>query len=273
MLSELVSDLHFDYISSYENVTITDSRSLILDGCRAASSYGVNDIVITDIDGSLDPTGTSTGPSAFVSNFPHMTALFGDRCAAYANNCMAYCSDLCLRTVSFGVEQFGTENWKLKVTNDDGATVDISGKIQNGDYKFYSHGYRVRKFSASLPAGTYSVQFIDENGNLVWPTFVEELWDNAPDCAGSASPGDITILKSEVDAAACAELVRNGGQNASLSTSEPWFHTDPGLSVGVGLGIDGSDAIITQSRGGHWTGLGQVSVLLLSHETSLFLPQ
>lgn len=42
-----------------------------------------------------------------------------------------------------------------------------------------------------------------------------------------------------------------------MTSSEPWVHTDPGVEIGSGLGVNGSDAIITINRGGTWTGLGQ----------------
>eukprot|EP00986_Skeletonema_menzelii_P010420 scaffold5068_cov70-Skeletonema_menzelii.AAC.1 len=73
---------HFDYKSSFENVTIDDSRDVILDGCRA-SSYGYPDIVITDTNGSLDPDKIASN-GALVSNEPYMTGLLGDSCKATA---------------------------------------------------------------------------------------------------------------------------------------------------------------------------------------------
>lgn len=92
----------------------------------------------------------------------------------------------------------------------------------------------------------------------MWPTFVEELWEAAPGCAMSAGPLDIFLSKPEIDiTASCNEMIRNGGQNTTLTTSEPWLHTDPGVQVGSGKGMDGGDAIITMNRGGSWTGLAQ----------------
>lgn len=89
-----------------------------MDGCKASSVYGIDDIVITDVDGSLNPSGDSEGtPGAFVSSFPHMTEIFGDTCVEFEGNCMSYCPNVCLRTVTFGVEQFGTENVRLVVTS------------------------------------------------------------------------------------------------------------------------------------------------------------
>lgn len=249
-------DGHFDYLTSFEGVSISDSRGVVIDGCTASEEMGVNDIVINDIDGSLNPAGASGVPSALVSNYPHMTGAFGDKCTGIGK-CMAYCPGVCLSTFSLKVEQFGTENWKLRVTvgND---FFDIPGTIEDrNDYRFFSDAYRTRVFSVSLPAGAFTAEFIDEEGNQVWPTFVEEVWENPPDCSGYATVGDMTLLKPEVDAIQCEQLIRNGGQDATLSSTEPWLHTHPELLVGTGLGIDGSDAIITSDRRYHWTGPGQ----------------
>ena len=107
-------DKHWDYISSAQNVNIVDSRGTVMDGCQAAISPGTTDIVITDVDGSLDPTGNAT-VGALVSDSPHVTDIMGDACSSIGN-CMSYCSDVCLRTFSLKVSQFGTENWRLKVS-------------------------------------------------------------------------------------------------------------------------------------------------------------
>jgi hypothetical protein len=98
-----------------ENVTFVDSRGLLIDGCKASSSYGVDDIVITDIDGSFIKsidTSLENETGTLISN---NLQTFGD-CIEYSDNCMSYCPGVCLRTVKYEVEQFGTENYKLEVT-------------------------------------------------------------------------------------------------------------------------------------------------------------
>ena len=115
-----ITDTHFDYTSSLQNVTVSDSRGLFVDGCKASSSYGVDDIVITDQDGylaaSLDGTSFLEAiPGAFVSNRDYMKF---DDCIEYPDNCLAFCPGRCLRTLTYSVEQYGTENWKLKVTGE-----------------------------------------------------------------------------------------------------------------------------------------------------------
>ena len=118
--SDIRTTSHFDYTSSIENISISDSRGLFIDGCGAASKYGVDDIVITDLDGSfISSLGSTTSDNetfgVLVSNNARM--MFGE-CFDYPSNCMAYCPGTCLRTVTFAVEQYGTENIKLEVTSE-----------------------------------------------------------------------------------------------------------------------------------------------------------
>merc|ERR1711957_528435 len=68
----------------------------------------MGDIAITDVDETLDPAGNASF-GALVSDSPHVTDIFGDACTSIGN-CMSYCSDVCLRTFSLKVSQFGTEN-------------------------------------------------------------------------------------------------------------------------------------------------------------------
>ena len=112
------TDSHFDYTSSLQNVTVFDNRGMFIDGCKARLEYGVDDIVITDQDGYLAASINGAPfeeaiPGVFVSNTEHM--LFND-CVEYADNCLAYCPSICLRTVTYLVEQYETENVNLLVT-------------------------------------------------------------------------------------------------------------------------------------------------------------
>ena len=109
-------DGHYDYISSFENVNVVDSRDMVIEACHAASSYGFNDIVINDIDGSLDPAGEASN-GALVSDNLFVHGVLGEGACTSIGSCMAYCPNVCLRTFSYLVEQFGTENWKLRVSS------------------------------------------------------------------------------------------------------------------------------------------------------------
>ena len=225
------SDKHdgqFDYVSSARNVNIVDSRNTKVNLCRIQDEVGVKTALITDMDGSLDPSGQHTGGS-LVSNFEHMTTLTGVTCDVHEDQCMAYCPNVCLRTVMYKVEQFGTGNWTLRVTNTGtGASTLMPGHVHVTHEEYVSDAYAGRRFSAALPAGTYEAEFLDETGNLVWPQYAEESWLAEPDCTGFATPAMITLIKPDLvpgggrklQEEACHELIRNGGQNSPIATSE-----------------------------------------------------
>jgi hypothetical protein len=86
-----------------------------MDGCQVATSYGVKDIVITDMDGSFDPSRNGTSGS-LVHDYEHVKGILGVGACTSIEKCLAFCPNACLRTFSLKVEQFGTENWKLRVS-------------------------------------------------------------------------------------------------------------------------------------------------------------
>ncbi len=285
-----LSQGHWDFLSSAENVNVQDSRGVFLDGCRnlrynSRSSYGT-DLVITDSDGSLDPDGIAQF-GALVHDNNHVTDILGDACSPTAK-CLAYCKDVCLRTFSLQVEQFGTENWKLELTGN-GNTMQIPGTIYAKNEGHAQDDDRGRTFSASIPSGTYTAKFIDEGGNHAWPQYVEETWQKTPECSGHAVKEDLTVLKPNITADDCLELVRNG--QVDSTTTDPWFHTfsDKGYSVSFralhymchlhfifdsdlihitlilssqivvepGMGANGTNAIRSINRNDKYSGVGQ----------------
>jgi hypothetical protein len=138
--------------------------------------------------------------------------------------------------------------------------MDIPGTIQTINKSFFSDANAGRTFSASLPSGTYTAEFINQDGALAWPQYVEEKWNKPPDCSGYATVDSVTLIKPAIAEQQCVELVRNGGKDDNILTTEPWIHTmynTNDVIVRSGLGVDGSNAIGTVSRQGHWTGLGQ----------------
>lgn len=110
-----LTDSHFDYTTSFENVAFSDSRGLIIDGCKASSSYGVDDIVITDIDGSFVSSIDASASNETGVLMSHVMQTFSE-CIELPDTCMQYCSDVCLQTISYKVEQYETEEMILRVT-------------------------------------------------------------------------------------------------------------------------------------------------------------
>ena len=103
--------------------------------------------------------------------------------------------------------------------------MDVPGIIRTINEAYFSEAYAGRRFAASLPAGSYTAEFLDENDNPVWPQYVEEYWQKVPDCTGYAEKEMVTIVPPDVEDGYCDELVRNGGQDGTLTLVEPWEHT------------------------------------------------
>ena len=138
--------------------------------------------------------------------------------------------------------------------------MDVPGTIYTIDNAYFKDSYAGRRFSASLPAGQYTAEFINQDGAHVWPQYVEETWNKPPDCTGFATIDSITLLKPAINEQQCADLIRTGGIGGDISTTLPWISTmgsPRDLVVRTGLGVDGTNAIGTVNREMHWTGLGQ----------------
>ena len=101
--------------------------------------------------------------------------------------------------------------------------MDIPGTIHAINNGYFSDPNAGRKFSASLPLGTYTAEFINQEGAQVWPQYVEETWNKPPDCYGFATVDSVTILKPPVNEEQCVDLIRNGGIVGS--TTCPWIST------------------------------------------------
>lgn len=141
-----------------------------------------------------------------------------------------------------------------------GASMDVPGTILTINDAYFSDAYAGRRFSAALPAGIYTGEFVNEQGAQVWPQYVEETWQKPPDCTGFAAVDSITLLKPPINEQQCVDLIRNGGVDGNILTTQPWISTlgqPRELVVRNGLGVDGTNAIGTANREGHWTGLGQ----------------
>lgn len=151
-------------------------------------------------------------------------------------------------------------SWTQIKNTGSGTVMDVPGTILTINKAFVSDANAGRVFSASLPSGTYTAEFIDQYGVQVWPQFVEEKWQKPPDCVGYATVDSVTILKPAINEQQCVELIRNGGKDSNILVTEPWIHTmhnNYDIAIRTGLGVDGTNAIGTVNRRDHWTGLGQ----------------
>jgi len=250
-----VSDGHFDYMTSFQNISIKDSRNYYINACRA-QSIGINDVVLTDKDGSVFNHINASSPYSIVSNVKSLTTFATNPCTLYPEMCVADCASTCLRTVEYSVEQFGTSKWALQIIKDNGNGAFDSSDSQiviGGKYRYdgndtstadtMQNESKLRKFSVSLPMGSFRAQFLDDSGIVSWPRFVQEVWRSSPDCSQYATPSNVSLFEPPVGD--CSNLVVNG--NFDSGTMYPWHHRDSGvIRLLPGEGLNGSTALVSK---------------------------
>jgi hypothetical protein len=169
-----IRDGHWNYVSSFNNVQIDGSKIL---PAAAAAQLSVKDIVITDIGGSLDPSGQVSTTSSIVSNRPELTTLARGSCEEDWEG-MTYCRDTCFRSVTIKIDQDDTADLVMKVTRVDDGIFTQADQFYLYDDDDHLRGYEgsSRKFSVPLPHGNYQIKFLDSTQEIVWPKFAYEVW-------------------------------------------------------------------------------------------------
>jgi len=249
-----VTDGHFDYLSSFQNISIKDSRNFYINACRA-QSVGINDIVLTDIDGSLFNHTNASSPYSVVSNVNSLTTFAANSCTLHPEMCLADCASTCLRTVEYSVEQFGTSKWALQIIKDNGDGVFDSSDSQivvGSKYRYDGNDTstvdnmqlesNLRKFSVSLPIGSFQAQFLDDTGAVSWPRFVQERWKSSPDCSNYVNPSNVALFEPTVGD--CSNLIVNG--NFENGSAYPWHRRNGVIRLLPGAGLNGSTALISK---------------------------
>jgi len=252
-------------IGSNRRLVAAASDVSMINACYGQDKFGVDDILM-DIDDGASVNGI-VGPGVVISNTPKMMNMIqafspGITCTEFAESCVAICAQTCVRQVEFRVEKESSKDMQMVITNNaDNSTVAVDGIIYLGDDQL--HRGRDRYFYAALPEGDFTVAFRDTssngNGNVGYPTYVIEKWEDAPTCAGHVNPGDVTVDEGadpvEGWDAYCSELIRNG--DAESGSLEPWNHNGNGkVELVPGGGVDGSNAVQLKSRSRDWGGFG-----------------
>jgi len=270
-----------------KSITVKDDSPLF-DGQSALTAL-VNNVVMNDLDGSLDPAPANASSfGVLVTNEEHMTKLANGACTEYPDLHYSYCANTCLRTVHYLTDIFETENITLRAidNNDPGRFVDFRGNMQM-DWGWYkqedgswkqelnqwnnNHDYKNRVFSASLPSPLsnsnpndgdgysyspgYTLKFLDVDGNQVWPSYARKIIEPAPECP-TWSDDAITVDVPPSTNGECHDLIRNGDVD-SYANFTHWMHTSGGAFYAEGAGIDGSAAVASVSRWSHWQQLSQ----------------
>lgn len=162
----------FELFTSFKNATVTDGLTSI-DFCFAESG-GINTIYLVDVDGSLSE-GAVTAPATLIGTSPEMSRFVdSSECSLVSESCYSYCQATCFRSIRYGLDASGTENYKLKVCR--------SGEsIGCASFSGSRRGNELRYFVAHLPTGfEYEAAFVDENDVAVSPvpSVVSSLYED-----------------------------------------------------------------------------------------------
>jgi len=232
-----------------------------------AVSYGVNSVLVHDVDGTLGPTNRPGAPGFLVSDDKKITTFVnGDGCLSMEDSgfgCLRYCPNACLRMIKIQVSNaYASENMVMIIS--DGIQQEESNVSRTDrpgttspDYFSWVNGY----YGAPLPAGNFNISFKDRiSSRLVWPSYTEVEFQEPPDCLGYASENMINLIKPDFDADRCGELIvdgsidelpdPSGGMGSWQSQFMPLELVSPGFG-GSGVAIKAS---ALEAWGGKCTG-------------------
>lgn len=243
----------FDYFTVMSDIAQEDG-SIPVDMCDAGYE-GVNDIYLTDLGGYASTTTRNVGgaSSVIIDGSPILSFIPDELCTPYPDQCLLYCENTCLRTVTYAVNPASTENFKLRVCSKEDtnrcSVFEESFWYRDYDNEFETLMYntraeRPRYFTATLPKGSYRADFLDAGNNVVWPTFVTETYEKAM-CPDALEEGAVEVTVPPVGNSECSNLIRNGNAEASGIDHVHWLHRRGGITLRPGQGIGGSNAFAT----------------------------
>jgi Hint module len=238
----------FDHYITVKDIRVDaamgGTTTSMIDFCRT-DEQGIDDIFITDLDGSLKPSTvvpTVTSASTLISLQPNMLQFINDKtkCTNVPEKCYSYCRDTCFRGIVYEVDPSFTTSFTLKLcqVSNPNTCIIVPGYRNTPDP--YIAG-RTRIFPANLPIGQYNAIFLDQNGQVSWPTFVRQ---SVPDVSCPiVGTHTITMFEPTVSYSQCTELIRNG--NVEASNSEPlyWLRDLGDLQLVRGAGVGFSNAL------------------------------
>jgi hypothetical protein len=231
----------FDLYTTFRNVAFENWVDRI-DFCLA-SKAGINNIFITDLDGSLNyPNKVSNTPATLVSNHQSMLEFINNEaCELYEDRCYRYCPETCFRTIRCETDPAETSSLFLRVCGSffvDSCIV-AQGRLREDDEE--DSALHPRVFLANVPKGRYTVTIVNAFGVPVWPSFVNVYLDKET-CDDGFLIGDVSIqtpLLTTVNQ--CNDLIRNGNFEQSNTKPTYWL-TRRGGKLRVVQGLDRSNA-------------------------------
>ena len=259
-----VRDGHFDAYSMLSNLAFPDGATSEekISICELEKYGKIQDLVIQDLTGDLNPTGSE--PGAIVSRGGKMT-FFQPDCVEMEESCAYYCKQTCYRGFNIAVTQaVQYKDWTLKAKSGttevtfDSYFDELTQKDSNGnEVPHHEDNYnyeRRRYFTAALPYGDFTLSFLDNHGNIGWPTIAEQMWEDPVECGNYIDDANINLIVPD-PTSECDNVVKN--HDAEEGIENHWIHTGGDVQI-VSPGYGGSNhAIASVKRTGQWQGPGQ----------------
>jgi len=260
-----VRDGHFDAYSLFQNLTFPDGSPSYekINICDLEVYGGIKDLVLEDLTGDLNPTGTE--PGSIVSRGGKMN-FFSDRCVEMEGSCAYYCTGSCYRGFNIAVTQAAEyKDWRIEAKSgthkvefesyfDEKYKKEKKTKKKIPIHEDNFNYERRRFFTATLPNGNFTLKFVDKDGNIGWPTIAEQMWEDPVECGDYIDDSRIHLIVPE-PTDECENVVKN--HDAEEGTENHWMHTGGDVQV-VSPGYGSSSyAIASVERTGHWQGPGQ----------------
>jgi len=85
-----VSNEPSNYLSSFQNISIQDSRNYFINACPA-QAVGISDFALTDKDGSIFKQSNTSSPYSTVSNVDSLETFATNSCSVYSDMSVAVC--------------------------------------------------------------------------------------------------------------------------------------------------------------------------------------
>ena len=230
----------FDYYTTFKELTFEDNFSKI-NFCDA-NDREINTFY-TDLDGSLHPylEKVRTDPATIMGNVPALTQFVDQRrCVEDKEGCSLYCVNTCFRGVLYMVDPSGTEDWKLRVCEEDNpnSCVYFPGHVRAGQTN--QSAQRDRMFFAYLPKGRYTSVFVNPDGKEDWPSYVQTRFQDDQVCPSALEEEDVRLIEPEVQLESCDQLIRNQDFEESQHDPAPWLQRHGGIHVSYGDGTSTS---------------------------------
>lgn len=232
--------MSWDYWTSLDNVKVEGvEANQIANFCRAVA-VGIMDSYINDKDNGFgEALGISSGVSTimtYTDSYKKMQAFVEPTlCHDHVENCFSYCENTCLRTVTVRVDPALAETTKLKVCMKN----DLQNRCESYDSWYNNNDWadRFRIFNPALPAGSYTAEFIDVNGDAVWPRGVNITYE-VETCNGAGlQDGGVEFVEPPLGTSECESLIINGGAEDSSTDPWPWvFERNMGIEIMAGAG-------------------------------------